>query len=527
MKPHFDAKENKGYISLTTHNQKANEINQKALQDLTGKLYTFLPDIVGDFPEKIFPIEEKLELKIGAQIMFIKNDLSIDKQFFNGKMGIIASVSNEEIGVHFPEENKTIEVEKYEWENVRFKVNESTKEIEEEVIGTFVHYPIKLAWAITVHKSQGLTFDKAALDVSQVFAPGQAYVALSRLRSLEGLVLLSPLYMNGISSDENVLNYATNKANEEVLKTTLVVEKQHFILESLCTAFQLKELIQEWRNHFYSYKSEESKSLKVKHIDWITTQYEKITLLENPSEKFIVQLRSIFNKETIDYEYLKERCEAAFTYFFESLDGIFDSLLYKIETIKRTKHAKSYFNELIVLEEVSLTAILLLMKAKKITSLLYDGEEINKENLYSKDIKNYKSAKLEEIKARFSHENQTLVDEEESVFYYERPKKKKTKKEKKSTIEETLELFKEHLNINEIASKRKLTETTICNHFIKLIQMEVVQIDEILPIERISMLAEAFEKYKHQGLAQIKEIYGETFSWEELKLFRATLKELP
>jgi ATP-dependent exoDNAse (exonuclease V) alpha subunit len=138
--------------------------------------------------------------------MFIKNDLNFEKQFFNGKMGVISSLTEKEIFVHFPEENKTIEVERYEWQNIRYKVNENTKEIEEEVIGTFVHYPIKLAWAITVHKSQGLTFDKAALDVSQVFAPGQAYVALSRLRSLKGLILLSPLRMNGISSDEEVLN---------------------------------------------------------------------------------------------------------------------------------------------------------------------------------------------------------------------------------------------------------------------------------------------------------------------------------
>ena len=191
VQPNFDLKKNKGYITLTTHNAKADTINAKSLEDLKEKQFTYSPEVVGDFPEKIFPLDEKLHLKVGAQVMFVKNDLNFDKQFFNGKMGVIKSLSRNEIMVHFPEENKTIEVERYEWQNIKYKLNENTKEVEEEVIGTFVHYPIKLAWAITVHKSQGLTFDKAALDVSQVFAPGQAYVALSRLRSLKGLVLLS------------------------------------------------------------------------------------------------------------------------------------------------------------------------------------------------------------------------------------------------------------------------------------------------------------------------------------------------
>ena len=190
VQPKFDLKANKGYITLTTHNHKADTINAQSLQDLHGETFVYRADVIGDFPDKIFPLEEKLELKVGAQVMFIKNDSTPEKKFFNGKMGIIQTLSEREILVHFPEENTTIEVEKYVWENIRYTVNENTKEIEEEVLGTFTHYPIKLAWAITVHKSQGLTFDKAALDVADVFLPGQAYVALSRLRSLNGLVHL-------------------------------------------------------------------------------------------------------------------------------------------------------------------------------------------------------------------------------------------------------------------------------------------------------------------------------------------------
>src|SRR5690606_17291229 len=212
-----------------THNAMADGINSRALADLEGALYSYHAELVGDFPDKIFPLEEALNLKMGAQIMFVKNDLSVDKNYFNGKTGFISSLSDREIMVHFPEEQRTIEVERYEWQNNKYYVDQNTKEIQEEVLGTFVQYPIKLAWAITVHKSQGLTFDKAALDVSRVFLPGQAYVALSRLRSLEGLVLLSPVQLNGLSNDESVMSYARYKAEIKALGGELDAATKDFL----------------------------------------------------------------------------------------------------------------------------------------------------------------------------------------------------------------------------------------------------------------------------------------------------------
>jgi hypothetical protein len=203
VNPSFDAEKNVGYITLTTHNRKADEINHTALHKLAGKSFRYKALIKDEFPEKIYPLESELELKVGAQIMFVKNDYSPQKQYFNGKMGIIESLYPDAIYVRFPEEDKVMEIERLEWQNIKYTVNESTKEIEEEVLGTFVHYPIKLAWAITVHKSQGLTFDKAVLDVSQVFAPGQAYVAFSRLRSLAGLVLLEPVRVSHLVNDKS------------------------------------------------------------------------------------------------------------------------------------------------------------------------------------------------------------------------------------------------------------------------------------------------------------------------------------
>lgn len=523
VQPNFDLKKHKGFIILTTHNAKADTINAQSLKDLEGKQFTYLPEITDDFPEKIFPLEEKLQLKVGAQVMFVKNDLNFDKQFYNGKMGVIKSLTEKEIFVHFPEENKTIEVERYEWQNIRYKVNENTKEIEEEVIGTFVHYPIKLAWAITVHKSQGLTFDKAALDVSQVFAPGQAYVALSRLRSLKGLVLLSQLQMNGISSDTEVLNYAENKATEEILQHSLAKETQVFWLNTLINAFDFKELAQEWRNHLFSYNIEAPKSPKTKHNDWTKIQQQNIEELLAPSVKFTAQLHKIFSEEPLDINFVKERCDAAYQYFFKTLDTIAEELLLKIEEVKRTKKVKAFYDELIVLEELQIKAILQLKKAKILTNIIVEGKEISRDNLISEDISTYKINKLVVVAERFRTSYAALVEDDDEVSYYTDSKKKKTKEPKKSTIEDTLELWKQNLSIYEIAKQRKLTPQTIYNHFAKLIQMEIVQLSDILPEDKISDLKAAFKDFKGESLGELKEIHGDQFSWDELKLYKASL----
>jgi ATP-dependent exoDNAse (exonuclease V) alpha subunit len=166
----------------------------------------------------MYPLEEVLELKIGAQVMFVKNDLSFEKNYYNGKMGEIKEISSQEILVYFPEEKKTIEVEKYEWQNIRYTLDDGTKEIKEEVLGTFVHYPLKLAWAITVHKSQGLTFDKVILELSGgTFAHGQLYVALSRCRTLEGMILREPIKQKDIIIDERVERFARKNASLEMV----------------------------------------------------------------------------------------------------------------------------------------------------------------------------------------------------------------------------------------------------------------------------------------------------------------------
>jgi len=522
VNPNFDLKANKGYITLTTHNAKADAINAQSLEDLEGKMRVYKPLIVGDFPDKIFPVEEELELKVGAQIMFIKNDLSFEKKYFNGKMGIVKSLSKEEILVHFPEENTTIEVEKYEWQNIRYKVDELTKEIEEEVLGTFVHYPIKLAWAITVHKSQGLTFDKAALDVSQVFLPGQAYVALSRLRSLNGLILLSPLRMNGISNDQDVMDYSLNKASEEFLKNSLHLETKNFILNYLITTFDWAELAQEWRNHKFSYADNSEISTKSKHANWAANQLEAIDKLLDPSQKFIVQLHKIFQAETVDLNHVSERFQAAYNYFIKPMDDLVFEILWKIEEVKRLKKAKAFYDELMVLEELQTKAVLRLMKAKLLIETVVAGETISKERLTSEPIKKYIRHKTESIQAQFKEVNVTLVEDEADVERYTK-KKKAPKAPKKSTVQETYELWLEKNTIQEIAAIRKFTEETILGHLTKLIIEKVISINEVLPDDKIQELTEAFYGYKEESISPLKEKYGDKFSWEELRMFKASL----
>ena len=522
VQPDFDLKANKGYITLTTHNAKADSMNTEALVALEGKEWKYSPEITGDFPDKIFPLDEILRLKEGAQIMFVKNDLSFDKKYFNGKMGVIKSLSAKEILVHFPEENKTIEVEKYEWQNIHYKVNDTTKEIEEEVLGTFVHYPIKLAWAITVHKSQGLTFDKAALDVSQVFLPGQAYVALSRLRSLNGLILLSPLQMNGISNDQDVMDYSLNKASETHLENALHFETKNFIHQYLVQTFDWADLAQEWRNHQFSYNEKSEVSSKAKYSYWAKEQTERIEKVVDPAKKFIQQLNVLFSQETVDLNHISDRMQAAYTYFFNPMDELVFEILWKLEEVKRLKKAKAYFDELVLLEELQTKAVLRLMKAKLLIETVVAGETISKEKLTSPDIKLYVSRKVAAIQSTFKKVNANLIDDDLDEERY-LPKKKTKSPTKKTTVEETYDLWKQNNSIAEIASIRVLTKQTIYGHFVKLIQSEKVAIEDIIPSDKLDELAAAFKDYKEESLNALMEKHGDKFSWEEARMFKASL----
>ncbi|OYQ45212.1 helicase [Flavobacterium cyanobacteriorum] len=523
-KPGFDVMQSPGYITLTTHNAKADAINSAALEALDGKEYVYRPDVVGEFPDRAYPVEESLRLKQGAQVMFIKNDPSPEKRYFNGKIGIIKSLSEEEILVHFPEEGITIEAEKYEWKNVKYSVDDNSKEIKEEVLGTFVHYPLRLAWAITVHKSQGLTFDKAALDVTNVFQPGQAYVALSRLRSLEGLILLSPIGRSGIASDTEVMGYASAKPDDNDLEHSLREETVNFIAGYLTASFSWGGLATAWQRHRAGYVQEGFKSLKSKYREWAQRQDNAIHGLLDASGKFVAQLQKLFSNRPADMDFINQRVLAAYNYFFPVMDSLARGILETMEEIKRLKKAKGFYEELADLEELQIAATTRLMKAKLLMETVISGREITREHLLSPGVLSYKHDILLALRRKQKPEAANLLEEEPEGYTLERytPKKKKKSQEpKKTTLEETLELWRSKMSVKDIAAARKLTENTILGHLAKLIEAGHVALTEVLPQDRIAALAKIFEGYTDVSLSPLKEQYGDEFSWGELKLYRA------
>ena len=523
VKPNFDTTENKGYITLTTHNHKADEINKASLTQLKGKIFEYFPRIEHDFPEKIYPLDPILRLKIGAQVMFIKNDLSFEKNYFNGKMGFIHALSDEEIFVKFPEENKIIEVDRYEWQNIKYNVNESTKDIEEEVIGTFVHYPIKLAWAITVHKSQGLTFDKAVLDVSRVFAPGQAYVALSRLRTLEGLVLTQPIQMNNIVNDATVLAYAENKLEPAEIETVIQDNTHLYLLECIQGAFHFQEIGQAWRNMYFSIHTETEKSIKSQFVSTFQTQQEQIQGLFSSAQIFAQQLQRLLSQQPIDFELVLKRVNAAHDYYFPIFESIHFELLLILEKVKRVKRVKEFMDGLLDLDDKITTTIVKLKKIVQFVKLIHENEVITKKNLLTEELVLYKSNAMNKASKQFKETLLNMGDVEEDVHEYAGTSKKKKKTDKKSTYDETFDLWLNKTPVQEIAAIRKLNESTILGHFEKFITQNKVQIDELLPHDKIEALSALFEPFKNKEivLGDIKEQVGDTFSWPELKLFRA------
>ena len=231
-------------IRLTTHNHLANYYNESELQKLPGRSYHYHAEISGTFPDYSYPTAETLELKVGAQVMFVKNDPSGEHLYYNGRIGRVMEASEKHLTVYCEGDANAIEVEPLEWENTRYTLNEVTREIESEVQGTFKQLPLRLAWAITIHKSQGLTFDHAIIDANQSFAPGQVYVALSRCRTLEGLVLATPLEARSIINDQRVDSYIAQQESEaERSIKQLPVLKQEYERYLLLQLFDFRSIL--------------------------------------------------------------------------------------------------------------------------------------------------------------------------------------------------------------------------------------------------------------------------------------------
>lgn len=319
-KPGFTPADDEGYITLTTHNYQSQRINNARLEKLTTTKKQFHCSVEDDFPELAYPADEVLEVKTGAQVMFLKNDSSGERRYYNGKIGKVVKIHDDEIEVQCPGESEPIVVERDVWENTKYNLNEKTSEIEEDVVGKFIQFPLKLAWAITIHKSQGLTFEKAIIDARQSFAHGQVYVALSRCTSLEGLVLSTPLDSESVVKDETVLGFTRSVEENQPGSAELTTAKKAFELQLLTELFDFNPVVRQ-AGYMLKIWSENAPFL-------MGTLRETLQNLMLPVQNEMIDVADKFNKQVEkllgnglaeENEQLQERLQKAADYFLAKM----------------------------------------------------------------------------------------------------------------------------------------------------------------------------------------------------------------
>lgn len=325
-KPQEELDKLNGYITLTAHNNSANAINQDALSKLKEKTYIYTAKLSGDFPEHSYPTEYQLELKKGAQVMFVKNDPSLDKQYFNGKIGTIVDLNDKSVQVR--SDGELIRVESAVWENRKYKLNETDNTIEESVKGSFAQIPLRLAWAITIHKSQGLTFDKLVIDARASFAHGQVYVALSRCTSLEGIVLKSKIESRSVVSDSNVNAFTSQAENSQPSVSDLQKAKRHYqisIIQELFEGQAIRRFDYELRRQHQLFDSVLLGDSYGKLNDFSSELSEKYLMILDKFKPSLIKLigADLMPEENTE---LIDRLKAAGSYFVDELEKLIDSL---------------------------------------------------------------------------------------------------------------------------------------------------------------------------------------------------------
>lgn len=494
--PGFKPKPDEHYINLTTHNFKADKINTAALEELQTKQFEYKATIEGDFLPSSYPVEEVLSLKAGAQVMFMKNDPSGQSAFFNGKIGTVAKLAKDSITVSFSDGSPDVDVEKYAWENKRFKLG-TDNSIEEEVVGKFIHYPVKLAWAITIHKSQGLTFERAILDVSGAFAPGQVYVALSRLTGLQGLVLSAPFTAQQFAVEEAVVNFVAEKqSGAQQVSEGLQSAASEYLSSYVSASFDLSGLEWQVRSHALTYDKNESQSAKQKYALWAR---ELITLCAETklvADKFMAQVRKITAQKQPDINFLSERITAAISYFdpvFAQYRTGFDEHLGTISGIKGTK---AYQTEVRDLAAVFGAAQQAMHKAKAMVDAYLSESEFTKETIQKLDI----NARIKSLTPVVT---------------------KKLPQEKEDTKMLSLQLFIDGHTIDQIAEKRGIKDQTVESHLSWAVIQGTLPISRLLPQEAVDEILAQSEKLGSDLLSPLKEALGEKYDFRQLRMAMA------
>ena len=330
--PRFQNTDEDFHITLTTHNRLADDLNDRELAKLPDDPHVFTAEIKKDFPVNIYPTDEVLTLKEGARVMFVRNDDQKPRRFYNGKIGVITEIDSEKIVVRC--EDGEIEVTRMVWENIRYKEDEKTGKIDEEILGTFTQYPLRLAWAVTIHKSQGLTFDKVIIDAARAFAAGQVYVALSRCRTLEGIVLSSPLDYVELDNDPSVLRYTDNQPSVETIQQTLPTARKEYEIQLFSALFDFHRtlsLVEQMRKMVASKVSFNEESLPfLDALQPVFTEWQTI------ADKFRPQLTKLLlnGDKTLLRERLHAACKADAKDFEPLLSDLFFVLQEKMHLMQ-------------------------------------------------------------------------------------------------------------------------------------------------------------------------------------------------
>lgn len=576
--PNFSPSKEEGYITLTTHNNRANLINSSELNKLASKSYFFKASVSGKFNENSYPNEETLELKIGAQVMFIKNDSSAEKRYFNGKIGVITDISKESVTVQCVHEIDEIVTEKETWENIAYTINEETKEIKEDITGSFSQIPLRLAWAITIHKSQGLTFEKAIIDAEASFAHGQTYVALSRCTSLEGIVLKTKISSKAIINDDKVGSFNKKIEENNPDDQTLIESEKVFQLNLISELFDFQHFLNPiTRLIDVYYKNRTSiKGEVIEHLEIIKN--EGVVPLLKIATSFRQQLESISkNESNIEGSAsIQERFTKAVDYFLSMTIKNIVQPLSKISFSSDNKAVKKDFDKQYdQLQEILSEKIFALKnstdgfntktylqtraaavlqktapnKKKKLTSKrdpvlalslrelrdsIAKSENIphfqifTQETLYTlcdslpkneKDLLKVKGMGKIRVQ-KYGEEILACIKE----YLDTQPLKEDIKPTKIPSKQISLTLFKEGHDIKEIAQIRALTAQTIESHLMSFIPSGEIDILELMPLKKHQKLLKIIENTSYNSLSELKEIVGDSYSYTDLKMLLYSLE---
>ncbi len=588
--PGFRPRPEEGYILLTTHNAKANRINDEELGKLTSPPVTFEAEVEGNFPEHAYPADPLLTLKVGARVMFIKNDRSPEKRYFNGKTGMVSAIEDGTVFVTCVGEDGPIPVEREMWENVRYSIDERTKEIREELAGAFYQHPLRLAWAITIHKSQGLTFDRAVIDAQAAFAHGQTYVALSRCRTLDGLVMSSPLAEGRIIQDGTVLSFTraaeSNTPDERVLNDS----KRAFtlaLLEELHSYRQVAYHLDKWQE-----AARANRNILTGNVEETArTMNEKgVRVLEDVGQRFMAQMRQITaGGDPARDALFQERVVKAAAYFLEKttahLSGPLDACSFGTDNAALEKELAERELRILELLEVKKACLRSLDKGFDITSFLnvravasvqdysrkpsarkteepatiehpvlmkrlreWRAEEAARDNIPAYRIAPQKllvgiannlpsdRTQLKSVKGmgpkklnQYGDDLLAIVrryKEEFDLEDHEFPLEVPVKKEKKSTFQVTFEMVRQGRTIPEIAAERKLTEQTVEAHVARFVRTGQLDLDAFVSKAVKERVAAFFDSHPEAMLSEAREALGDSITWSDLKLVRAYLEYL-